>query len=47
MLSYTERYKLRQSDFDCYDNMRVSSYLDIFQTIAAIHAEQLIWASSK
>jgi len=41
MLSYTERYKLRQSDFDCYDNMRVSSYLDIFQTIAAIHAEQL------
>lgn len=41
MLSYKEQYKLRQSDFDCNDNMRVSSYLDIFQTVAAVHAERL------
>lgn len=41
MLCYSEKYKLRESDFDFNDNMRASAYLDIFQTVAAKHATLL------
>ncbi len=41
MLSYSEKFKLRQGDFDASDNLRASAVLDIFQTIAAAHAEIL------
>ena len=41
MLSYSEQYKIRTSELDYRDNMRLSAYLDLFQTIAGKHAELL------
>ncbi len=41
MLEYSETYKLRESDFDFKDRIRPSTYLDLFQTIAAKHATML------
>lgn len=41
MLTYSEQYKIRTSDLDYRDDMRLSSYLDLFQTIAGKHADLL------
>ncbi len=38
MIYFSEKFMLRQSDFDCNDNMKASSYLDLFQTVASEHA---------
>ena len=38
MIIFREKFMLRQSDFDCNDNLKASSYLDLFQTVAAEHA---------
>ena len=41
MLTYSEQYKIRTSDLDYRDDMRLSAYLDLFQTIAGKHADLL------
>lgn len=41
MLTYSEHYKIRTSDLDYRDEMRLSAYLDLFQTIAGKHADLL------
>lgn len=41
LLEYSETYKLRESDFDFRDRIRLSVFLDLFQTIAAKHATML------
>lgn len=41
LLSYTEKYRLREMDMDYKDNIRASSLLDLFQTIAGKHANML------
>lgn len=41
MLTYSEQYKIRTSDLDYHDDMRLSAYLDLFQTIAGKHADLL------
>ena len=41
MLDFSEQFILRESDFNCYGNIRVSSILDFFQTVAANHAERI------
>ena len=38
MLEYIDEFVLRESDFDFRDNMKVSAYLDLFQTVASAHA---------
>lgn len=40
LLIYNEEFAIRQSDLDCYDNAKISTYLDLFQTVASNHAEQ-------
>ena len=41
MLLYDREFILRQSDFDCNDNIKLSALLDLFQTVAADHAVEL------
>ena len=41
MLSYENEFTLLESDFDLNDNMKLSSYLDLFQTVAGDHAKQM------
>lgn len=41
MLIYNCEFILRQSDFDCNDNIKPSAILDLFQSVAADHATQL------
>ena len=38
MLIYNERFKLRESDFDEFDNLKPSAFLDFFQSVASTHA---------
>lgn len=40
MIIFSDKYKLRQGDFDHNDNIKASAVLDLFQTVASIHAEQ-------
>jgi medium-chain acyl-[acyl-carrier-protein] hydrolase len=41
MLRYENEFTLLESDFDSYDNMKLSSYLDLFQTVAGDHAKEM------
>ncbi len=36
--SFEKEFNLRTSDFDCYDRLRPSSVLDLFQNVAGEHA---------
>ena len=38
---FTKEFSLRTSDFDCYDRLRPSSILDLFQNVAGEHATLL------
>ncbi len=38
MIYFKQKFALRQSDFDYNDNLKASSYLDLFQTVATEHA---------
>ena len=37
LLIHEKEYTLRESDFDCYDHIKASAILDLFQTVAAEH----------
>lgn len=39
LLDYSIDFTLRESDFDCFRNIKASAVLDLFQTVAAEHAE--------
>ncbi len=41
MLRYENEFTLMESDFDFNDNMKISSYLDLFQTVAGDHAKKM------
>lgn len=41
LLTYSDKYKLRESDMDLNDNIRVSALLDLFQSMAGKHATAL------
>ncbi len=41
MLQYERSFALRGSDFDCYNHLRPSSVLDLFQEVAGRHAEEM------
>lgn len=38
---FKEKFRLRVSDFDCHDNLLVSTILDLCQDVAGKHAESL------
>lgn len=40
MIKFSEKIKLRENDFDFTDHVKLSTYLDLFQSIACEHAEQ-------
>lgn len=41
MLEFKKNYVLRVSDFDCYDRLRPSAVLDLFQDVAGQHADEI------
>ncbi len=41
LLEYQQTVTLRPNDFDCEDNVKISSLLDLFQMVASRHAELL------
>ena len=41
VIEYKREFTLRTNDFDCYDNIIISSVLDLFQTAAGEHADIL------
>lgn len=41
IIEYKEKVNLRVNDFDCNDNILVSSILDLFQNVAGKHATKL------
>ena len=40
MLKYSAQIKLRESDFDYTDHLKLSTYFDLFQTAACEHADE-------
>lgn len=40
-IEYIEKFNLRINDFDCHDNILMSSILDLFQDVAGKHATKL------
>lgn len=37
LLVHEKEFTLRESDFDCFDNLKASAILDLFQTVASEH----------
>lgn len=40
LLVHEKEFTLRESDFDCFDNLKASAVLDLFQTVASEHVTQ-------